>query len=97
MLMFVQTGIKTNSFCTSSNRSSLCNGYDDSNCNSNGMNSLFRGQFIGTARAINDCIPCPYDRDALAFKVSVKNFLICRNVFWKKRNKIKKVCLAKEC
>lgn len=58
------SSIQTSSLSTDSNRSSICTGDD-----MNGFpSSLFRGPFISHAKAITDCTPCPYYKDALAFK-----------------------------
>lgn len=71
LLSFTNKGIKTDS-----NRSSICTVEDPSHSSSStssqtGSHSitLFRSPFIGRARAKIDCTPCPYDKDALAFKV----------------------------
>jgi hypothetical protein len=65
LLSILILGIQTSSLSTDSNRSSICTG-DDMN---SFPTSLFRGPFISHAKAITDCTPCPYYKDALAFKV----------------------------
>ncbi|CAG2110068.1 unnamed protein product, partial [Medioppia subpectinata] len=57
--------IQTSSLSTDSNRSSICTGDD---MNSIYSSALLRGPFIGYAKAITDCTPCPYYKDALPFK-----------------------------
>ncbi len=48
---------------SSSSRSSMSAEDTDSSQNTP------RGPFVGTARAVIDCTPSPYDKEALAFKV----------------------------
>ncbi|CAG2161439.1 unnamed protein product, partial [Oppiella nova] len=59
------SSIQTSSLSTDSNRSSICTGDD---MNSFYSSALLRGPFIGYAKAITDCTPCPYYKDALPFK-----------------------------
>lgn len=59
------SSIQTSSLSTDSNRSSICTGDD---INGSYSSALLRGPFIGYAKAITDCTPCPYYKDALTFK-----------------------------
>lgn len=57
------------STCGSHGSKEMSNGGGSSNGSCNGSSHRTRSPFIGKARAKIDCTPCPYDKDALAFKV----------------------------
>lgn len=58
-------GIRTSSLSTDSNRNSICTSDESPSIYS----SLIKSSIVGYAKAIQDCTPCPYLKNALAFKV----------------------------